>query len=105
MSDDDLREKLGKFFSRFGQGKDQKIKAEDVLRIVDRLQQRVAELSAELQSEAAPKKRLRLQAKLETAERMQQRAMWLLSELRSDASEDAETGPTPVQTARDPERD
>lgn len=82
MAGDDLADKLGKYFARFGKARDAKIQPEDVARIIAKLEARCAELQDQLAS-ASGKKHHRLTQKHDAARQMLERARWLLAEALS----------------------
>lgn len=82
MAGDDLADKLGKYFARFGKARDAKIQPEDVARIIAKLEARCAELQDQLAS-ASGKKHHRLTQKHDAARQMLERARWLLAEVLS----------------------
>lgn len=84
MSADDLAKKLGAVFSRFGQGKDQKIKPADVQKIIAKLRTRRDDLQKDVVASAGTDKSVRLHQKLASAEQLLARAEWLLAELQPD---------------------
>ncbi|MGY6704493.1 hypothetical protein [Roseinatronobacter sp.] len=90
MSADDLAKKLGKVFSRFGQGKDQKVKPADVRKIIDKLCARRDELQDAVVAAAGTSKSVRLSQKLASVEQLLARAQWLLDEIQTQQPE----GPT-----------
>lgn len=81
MAGDDLADKLGKYFARFGKARDARIMPDDVARIIVKLEARCDELHAELAS-ATGKKHARLTQKHDAARRMLERARWLLAEVQ-----------------------
>lgn len=82
MAGDDLADKLGKYFARFGKAHDAKIQPDDVARIIAKLEARCDELHAQLAS-AVGKKHHRLSQKHDAARQMLERARWLLAEVQS----------------------
>lgn len=76
-----LAEKVAEYNERLESGKANKIKPEHVKRVLEKLQKKSAELTAELTSPHSPEKRARLERKLEVARAQEERAEWLLKEV------------------------
>lgn len=76
-----LAEKVAEYNERLESGKANKIKPEHVKRVLEKLQKKSAELTAELASPHSPEKRARLARKLEVARAQEERAEWLLKEV------------------------
>lgn len=83
MSADDLAKKLGAVFSRFGQGKDQKIKPADVEKIIAKLRARRDDLQQHAVAAAGTRDVARMARKLASVEQLLARAQWLLAEIDS----------------------
>ncbi|MGP9791198.1 hypothetical protein [Roseinatronobacter sp. NSM] len=81
MSADDLAKKLGAVFSRFGQGKDQKIKPADVEKIIAKLRDRRDDLKQHAVAAAGTRDAARMARKLASVEQLLARAQWLLAEI------------------------
>lgn len=95
MAGDDLADKLGKYFARFGKAHDAKIQPEDVARIIAKLEARCEELQDQLAS-ASGKKHHRLTQKHDAARQMLERARWLLAEVQPQGDD------TPPENGADP---
>lgn len=91
MPADDLAKKLGRVFSRFGQGRDQKVKPADVRKIIDKLHARRDVLQKAVVAAAGTPKSVRLSQKLASVDQLLARAQWLLDEIQTQQPE----GPTP----------
>ena len=76
-----LAEKVAEYNERLESGKADKIKPEHVKQVLEKLQKKSTELTAELASPHSPEKRARLERKLEVARAQEERAEWLLKEV------------------------
>ena len=76
-----LAEKVAEYNERLESGKADKIKPEHVKQVLEKLQKKSAELTADLASPRSPEKRARLERKLEVARAQEERAEWLLKEV------------------------
>lgn len=76
-----LVEKMSAYSARLEQGKAGKIKAEDVQKVLRKLERKKAELLSELEDKTDPDKRARLERKIGVAREHIARAEWLLEQI------------------------
>lgn len=77
-----LAAKVADYKVRLETGKVDKIKPENVQKVLEKLRAKSVELEAEIETTKSAEKRVRLAKKLEVARAQVERAEWLLEELR-----------------------
>ena len=74
-------EKLNKYTDRLMRGKDSKIKASHVEKVMAKLERREANLLEQIADEDNPERRTRLNKRLRVNRKQAERARWLLKQL------------------------